>query len=90
MAEVLIRDVADDIVERLHRKADASGTSFQDLARRALAEAARPIGAEPVARRPSREELLAEIDRIRAMSVPTNFDSTALIREDRDSDDPYR
>ena len=90
MAEVLIRDVADDIVERLHRKADASGTSFQDLARRALAEAARPIGSEPVAKRPSREELLAEIDRIRAMTPRTLDDSTFLIREDRDNDEPYR
>ena len=90
MAEVLIRDVADDVVERLHRKAKASGTSFEEVARHALADAARPLNAEAVAKRPSREELLAEIDRIRAMSVPTDFDSTVLIREDRDDDGPYR
>ena len=40
--------------------------------------------------KPSRAELLAEMDRIRAMSPYSDVDSTLLIREDRDNDEPYR
>ena len=80
MAQVLIRNLEDDVVERLKSMAKAAGTSLEEVARQALRDAARP----------SREELLAEIDRIRAMSVPSTFDSTRLVRAERDGvDDPY-
>lgn len=74
MGQVLVRNLEDDVIERLKRKAKADGTSLEDVARNALREAARP----------SREELLAEIDRIRAMNPPSDFDSTAVIRDMRD------
>ena len=78
MAQVLVRDVDDEIVVSLKRKAKEKGTSLQQVAREALAAAARP----------SREELLAEIDRIR-LSVRTDvaFDSLAELRKLRDGND---
>lgn len=74
MAQVLVRNIEDDVVECLKRRAKAAGTSLEDVARNALREAARP----------SRDELLVEIERIRAMSVKTDFDSTTVIRQGRD------
>jgi hypothetical protein len=38
----------------------------------------------------SRQELIEEARRIRAMSPYSDIDSTDLIREDRDNDEPYR
>jgi hypothetical protein len=40
--------------------------------------------------KPNRAELIKELDRIRAMSPYSDVDSTDLIREDRDNDEPYR
>jgi len=40
--------------------------------------------------KPSKAEVLAELDRIRAMTPYSPVDSTELIREDRDNDEPYR
>lgn len=78
MAQVLVRNVEKDVVDRLRIKAKARGTSLEEEARCALRVAARP----------SRAELLAEIDRIRAMSKPDpNFDSVQELRRLRDGDD---
>lgn len=74
MAQVLVRNIEDDVIRRLKEKAKASGTSLEEVARTALREAAKP----------SRESLWAEIDRIRAKSTPSSFDSTEVIREVRD------
>lgn len=74
MGQVLVRNLEDDVIDQLKRRAKKAGTSLEDVARNALREAARP----------SREELLEEIDRIRGEIGPVDFDSTAFIREMRD------
>jgi plasmid stability protein len=74
MGQVLVRKLEDEVIERLKAKAKASGRSPEEFARQTLREAAKP----------SREEVWAEIDRIREMNGPTDFDSTAYIREMRD------
>lgn len=80
MAQVLVRHIEEDVVERLRSKAKAHGTSLEEVARQALRAAARP----------SREDAWAELDRIRALTPHRLEDSTSLIREDRDNDEPYR
>ena len=81
MAQVLVRDLDDDIVTTLKRRAKARGTSLQEIAREALTVAARP----------SREEALSEIDRIRS-SVRSDvaFDSLAELRRLREGEDDAR
>jgi antitoxin FitA len=80
MVDILVRNVADDVAKRLKEKAAVSGRSLSETAREALSQFVKP----------SRAELLAEMDRIRAMSPYSDVDSTLLIREDRDNDEPYR
>lgn len=76
MAQVIVRNLDDQVVARLKQRAKARGRRLEQELREILAEAAKP----------ARMELLAEIDRIRAMTPPgPPIDSTALIREDRDS-----
>ena len=79
MVDILVRNVDDAVAAQLKKKAKAAGKSMNDLAREALHAAAKP----------SKEEVWAEADRIRAKirarvgrDLP---DSTADIREDRDS-----
>ncbi len=75
MGQVLVRNLDDAVVERLKRRAEARRISLEQLLREILAEAAGP----------SRRELVAEIDRIRAMTPKTLVhSSTDLVREDRD------
>jgi antitoxin FitA len=74
LGQVLVRKLEDDVIRRLKAKAKASGRSLEDLARNALREAAKP----------SPEEVWAEIDRIREMNGPSDFNSTAYIRQMRD------
>jgi plasmid stability protein len=78
MVDILVRNVADATAARLKEKAKAAGKSVNDIAREALDSAARP----------SKQEVWAEADRIRAKirarvghELP---DSTPGIREDRD------
>ena len=80
MVDILVRNVDEEVARRLKEKAAASGTSLNETAREALRSYVRP----------SKAELLAEMDRIRAMSPYSPIDSTDLIREDRDNDEPYR
>jgi len=84
MVDILVRNVDDTTAAQLKKKAKAAGKSVSDIAREALAAAARP----------SKEEAWAEIDRIRA-KIRARLghdlsDSTADIRADRDNDEPYR
>ncbi len=74
MGQVLVRNLDDAVIARLKAKAKAEKISVEELARRALRDAVRP----------TKEEAWAEIDRIRAMSKPSDFDSTQVIREGRD------
>ncbi len=83
MADVLVRGIAQDVIERLEEKARRSGRSLDDLAREVLTREATPTRA-PVQ---TRAEILADLDRIRAMT-PKRLDSSVwLIRQARDADD---
>jgi len=75
MAQVIVRNLPDDVVARLKARAASRRRSLEQELRDILSEAARP----------SREEILADFDRIRAMTpkVPQT-DSAELIREERD------
>ena len=79
MVDILVRNVDDEIAKRLREKSAQTGKSLSDTAQEALRLYVMP----------SKAELIAEARRIRAMSPPSP-DSTALIREDRDNDEPYR
>ncbi len=76
MATVTIRNLGDEVVERLKYKAKQNGRSLEAEVRELLKQAAN---------RKTPEELLAIADRIAAMTpdVPQT-DSAELIREDRD------
>lgn len=76
MAQVLIRNLEEHVVEALKKRAAAEGKSLEQSLRDLLRDAAVP----EVARR------LAIIDRIRAMAPPSRqqSDSTRLVRQDRD------
>ena len=85
MAQILVRNLDDGVAERLKARALKAGKSLEQSVREILTEAATP----------SREDVWAEIDRLREAAreraggtVP--LDATALIREDRDNDEPYR
>lgn len=80
MVDILVRNVEKDVARRLKEKAAAAGTSLNEVAREALRKEVKP----------SKAEVLAEMDRIRAMTPHRLPDSTPLIREDRDNDEPYR
>lgn len=77
MAQVLIRNIDDEILDIHRRRAKARGQSLEQELRDVLADGARP----------SVEERLALVRKIRAMT-PKNIeqtDSALMIREDRDS-----
>lgn len=80
MGQVLVRNLDDGVIERLKRRAERENTSLEQSLRRILTEAAKP----------SRAEIIGEIDTLRKAIGPVSGDSTALIREDRDNDEPYR
>lgn len=80
MVDILVRNVDETVAKRLKEKAAAKGQSISDTAREALTTFVKP----------NREELVKELDRIRSMSPYSDVDSTKLIREDRDNDEPYR
>jgi plasmid stability protein len=77
MAQLLIRNLEDDVVEALKKRAAAQGKSLEQSLRDLLRDAALP----EVARR------LAIIDRIRAMGpqAKRQSDSTRIIRRTRDA-----
>lgn len=80
MTDILVRNIDDDIAQRLKDKAKAQGTSVNEAARQAIAAFVKP----------SKEEAWAEIDRIRAKIGKVSGDSTQIIREWRDNDERYR
>jgi plasmid stability protein len=77
MSQILVRDLAPDVVESLKRRAKANGRSLQAEVKEILERSAEPT-------RLSREEFLAIMDRIRSQAPPQRSDSVDLIREDRD------
>jgi antitoxin FitA len=80
MGQILVRNLDDSTIERLKLRAARSKSSLEQTVRDILTEATKS----------SKAELLDEIDRIRAMSKPSDVDSVSLIRVFRDGDDPDR
>jgi antitoxin FitA len=80
VGQVVIRNIDDRVLERLKVRAMAQRKSLEQSLRELLTEAARP----------SRAELLADLERIRAMTPGQRPGATyptaeELIREDRDT-----
>ena len=76
MAQVIVRNLEDDVVSSLKLKAKLKGHSLEQELREILKRAAEL----------NKEEKLALIDSIRAkQKQPLEDDSTDLIREDRDT-----
>ena len=74
-SQVIVRKLDSAVVDALKRKARRKGHSLEQELRGILTHAARP----------ERAELIAEADRIRAMTAGPLEDSVILIRQDRDS-----
>jgi plasmid stability protein len=80
MVDILVRNVDEDIARRLKEKAKAKGASVNETAREAIAAYVKP----------SKEEVWAAADAIRKKIGKVTGDSTDIIREWRDNDEPYR
>lgn len=80
MADILIRNLDDDIARRLKEKAKANGASVNETLQQMVKAYVKP----------SKEEAWAELDRLRAKIGKISGDSTADIREDRDNNERYR
>jgi plasmid stability protein len=76
MGQVIVRNLADEVIAAHKRRAAARGVSLEQQLRDVLAEAVRP----------TREELLSRLARCRALT-PSGPRTLAedLIREDRDA-----
>lgn len=74
MSQVIIRNIDKATIETLRASADRARKPLEQSLREILADAAR---AEKAA-------VLSHLRKIAAMSLPTDIDATALIREDRD------
>jgi plasmid stability protein len=72
MGSMVIRNIPDDILRRFKERAAATGKSAEQLAREAIAEKAKP----------SREELIRQIDEIRAQSKPVDLKTALMIMEE--------
>ncbi len=81
MGQIIVRNLDDHVIARLKARASRESLSLEQTVRDILAEATKP----------SKEERLAIIDRIRASSKPSpDFDSAVVIREWRDRDPSRR
>ncbi len=77
MGQVLVRNLEDEVIETLRRKAAAGGISLEEQVRRILRGAARP----------SKDDLLEELKEIRAMTPPGPRPlAEDIIREIRDNE----
>lgn len=82
MADVLVRDLDLDTVEKLKRRAERRGRSLQGELKALLEAAAREL--------PTRQEAIARIVALRESLPVAVGDAVESVREDRESDDPYR
>ena len=80
MGQILVRNLDDRVIERLKERARRENASLEHTLREILTEAAKP----------SRAQIIAEVDLLRKEIGSISGDSTDLIREDRDNDEPYR
>lgn len=77
MAQVLVRNLDDAVVAAHRARAKAKGISLEQELREVLSSAARP----------SRQELLADLQRIRRLTPPSHRSlAEDVIREVRDSE----
>ena len=87
MGQIIIRNLDDQIIETLKRRAESAGRSMEAEARETLRRATRLTAEEKLA-------LVKEMQAVTGAWMKTGEpwpDSTAMIREDRDAtDDPYR
>jgi plasmid stability protein len=74
MATIIIRNLDDEVAERLRLQARLNGVSVEQEARRLLA----------MGTRPSRADIAARAAAIRARQQPRRSRGVDLIREDRD------
>ena len=74
-SQVIVRNLDAGVVAELKRRAKRKGRSLERELRIILTRAARP----------GRAELIAEADRVRAMTPGPLEDSVSLLRQDRDS-----
>ena len=74
MATIIIRNLDDEVAERLRLQARLRGVSVEQEARRVLAEGTRL----------TRQQMAAEAAAIRARQPRSTVSSVDLIREDRD------
>jgi plasmid stability protein len=74
MAQILVRNLDDAVVDRLKLRAKAKGTSLEQEARTILTEASGM----------SRAEVVERLKAFRAMQKPNRTRAADLIREDRD------
>jgi plasmid stability protein len=76
LGQILVRNLDDDIIETLKARALERGTSLEQVARDALAQAARQT---------ERADWIAEMDALRAQTVADpGWDSAREIRKARD------
>ncbi len=80
MADILIRNLDDEIAKRLKEKAKTKGVSVNETAREALAAYVKP----------SKEEAWAAADAFRKRIGKVSGDSTEIIREWRDNKERHR
>jgi plasmid stability protein len=76
MGQIPVRNLEDSVIERLKARALKTNKSLEQTVRDILTEATKPK---------KREEILADMDRLRARIGPVPLDATDLIRQDRDS-----
>ena len=80
MADILIRNLDEDIARRLKEKAKANGASVNETLQRMVEAYLKP----------SKEEAWAAADALRQKIGKVTGDSTDIIREWRDNKEPYR
>lgn len=80
MVDILVRDVDPATVRRLKEIASARNASFNDTVREALKAFIKP----------GKAELWDKAKRLRKKIGAVTGDSTDIIREWRDNDEPYR
>ena len=75
MAQVIVRNIEDEVIRVLKARASRKGRSLEQELREILRSAAKP----------NAEDLVALADRVRELTPDVDqWDSTALVREDRD------
>lgn len=72
MGSMVIRNIPDDVLNRLKERAKAEGKSAEQLGREALAEKAKP----------SRDALIRRVEQIRARSNPVDLETALRIMEE--------